>query len=522
MLIPFGVNSQLNLIQQFGLSGESGTTEFNDIIYGSDGFIYLISSSSANGLDGNINVTSFGSSYIIVTKLNSDFDILWQNSYGGTGLEYNGAIKELSNGLLVSATSTSGVSGNKTTQNYGGSDGWVFKIDFDGDILWQSGFGGDDFDEIMNLIISPSEEIYLGIRSFSSISGNRSAQLKGDRDFWIVKINNNGDLIWDKSFGSNGDDAISDLTQLANGNIAAAGASLNGNISFDKTESPYSYLDTWLVCIDTSGIVLWDKTIGGDGAEKDGFLTSKGNDIFLLNTSSSGISGLRTEPLKGPEDLWVSKINDNGNIIWMNYYGGNDYDRASSIHVNQDMLVIDSYSLSNTSFDKTEDSRGERDFWMLITNLDGEVIIDKTIGGTQNDVSPKSIFNDTKILLAGSSTSDNSGDKTIPKFNTDPNSIEVWLVELDASTLNIVQTLDVQPAVYPNPVSDLLTIDLSSYHTLQSITIHNPLGKLVFKENFNSTNDHQSLQVDMTNYSSGVYTVQVIGDNVSKAVKVVR
>lgn len=522
MLIPFGINSQLSLTQQFGLGGASGFTQFFDITHGSDGFIYLMSSTTANGVNGNINVSPYGLSYIVVTKLDSNLEIIWQHSYGGNGDE-SGFIQGLSDGLLIAATSSSGISGNKTVDNYGVSDGWLFKIDFDGNIIWQHGVGGSEYDEILDIKVSPDEvDIYLGFRSYSSTSGNRTAPLKGDRDYWIVKLNSMGDIVWDYSYGSDGDDAIRGLTQLANGNIVAAGSSLNGNVSFDKTEPPYSFMDSWLVCIDPLGTVVWDKTIGGDGGELDGFLAVDENEIFLLSTSTSGVSGLRTEPLKGQWDLWVTKLDENGNIIWMNYYGGDDFDRATSVYINDNMLFINSYSTSNSSFDKTEDTKGGQDYWMIVTDLNGEIIVDKTIGGSLNDVSPKTIFYGDKILLAGSSYSDVSGDKTFPRFNPDLNETEVWLVELDASTLEIIQSSSISPKVYPNPVTDYLTINLSEFASVSKVDIFDYQGKLLLSRDLSNTPNPTTMQIDMSGFSSGMYTVRVYGDNVVRAVKVVK
>jgi hypothetical protein len=193
VLAPFGASAQLNVVQQFGFGGQNGVSSPHGIIYGSDGFIYLMSTSTTDGISGNINVSAYGSAYLVLTKLNTDYDEIWQNSYGGNGHDRNAFIYELSDGILITASSTSGISGNKTVDSFGNEDGWIFKIDFDGNILWQQGFGGTANDQLMAALVTPAEEIYLGFRSQSPVSGNRTAPLKGNRDYWIVKLDNQFD-----------------------------------------------------------------------------------------------------------------------------------------------------------------------------------------------------------------------------------------------------------------------------------------------------------------------------------------
>lgn len=524
VLAPFGASTQLNILDQFALGGNGNSIISNQGVENSNdgGFYTIISTTSSTG-SGNMTELSYGSQYVVLTKLSSTFQIEWQASFGGLQPEGTARVLEVSDGIILAVNSLSGVSGNKTVINYGATDGWLIKLDFDGEILWQKGYGGSDHDNIVFIIESNNGDLLLGFNSSSGSSGNRTAPLKGVNDYWLVKTDSSGEILWDRSYGSNGEERLHGLLELSNGNIILTGHSVDGTISFDKTENQYSFMDAWVVAADLDGNYLWDKTIGGSGFEGGGYSIAIDDTIFVLISSSSNQSGLRNEPLKGSRDIWLSKLDLNGEIISSFFYGGNGYDMVTGVGVyDQDKIVVSSYSDSDMSYDKTENSKGGQDYWVFM--LDKDLIIrgEKTIGGQDADAMSCVISRGNKILLAGNSFSDVSGDKTIPKFNTDPNFFDAWLVELDASTLEIIQSSSISPKVYPNPVTDYLTINLSEFASVSKVDIFDYQGKLLLSRDLSNTPNPTTLQLDMTAFSSGMYTVRVHGDNVVRAVKVVK
>lgn len=100
-----------------------------------DGGFYLINSTSSSGVSGSYNVDTYGSNYIVLTKFDSSLIIEWQQSYGGNNFEDNGRLIILSDGLLLCSHSSSSISGNKSIASFGDSDGWMLKLDFNGNIV---------------------------------------------------------------------------------------------------------------------------------------------------------------------------------------------------------------------------------------------------------------------------------------------------------------------------------------------------------------------------------------------------
>ncbi|TAE31746.1 MAG: hypothetical protein EAZ91_06430 [Cytophagales bacterium] len=107
-------------------------------------------------------------------------------------------------GFLLGGGSISPISGNKTATKYGSYDYWVVKINANGEKVWDKAFGGSDGDNLTSMIATSDGGFLLGGNSVSPISGNKTATNYGVSNCWVVKINANGDKVWDKAFGGSG------------------------------------------------------------------------------------------------------------------------------------------------------------------------------------------------------------------------------------------------------------------------------------------------------------------------------
>jgi hypothetical protein len=520
MLTPFGVNSQLQITDQFGFGGDDFSLNPKINISESGGFYVLFETGSTEGT-GNILSPKYGFSNIVLSKLDSEFNIIWSKSFGGNSSDDFGSFAVLNDGILILASSNSSISGNKTVPTNGGADGWLLKLDFDGEIIWQKSFGGTDHDIPIGLKITTQNEIVMAFRSYSNESGTRTVPLKGSRDFWVVKTDSDGEIIWDKSFGSDGEEILFAIDQLSNGSILLSGASIGASISHDKTEPPYSSVDNWIIAIDSDGDVVWDKTIGGSEQEGRGHVLVINDTIYHLGSSTSDISGLREAPLKGTEDLWLTIIEDNGTLVSNHFYGGNNVDIATGIlHLGANKILLCSRSNSNSSFDKSENSRGGYDFWSIIIDLQGNIIAEKTLGGNFYDELTTGCLDENRLILGGSSTSGATGDKTIPKFHVNNTSFDVWIVELDATTLEVLEYKHPMLLAYPNPVDNFLNLELGNSSTNHKVEVYNTAGVLMWGQNLDGAST--KVKLDFSGFANGVYTVVVKGDLDVRTVKVVK
>jgi len=171
--------------------------------------------------------------------------------------------------------------------------------------------GGSNNDFICSAIPTNDNGYLIGGSSFSNISGDKTQNSRGDSDYWIVKTDNLGNVLWDKTYGgtspnSNESDFLTDLKQTADGGYILFGNS-NSPISGEKTLNAINNsFDFWIIKINNSGIIEWQKVIGGDGDEISANIELTLDDGYLISGySNSSISGDKTENSRGLQDYWI-------------------------------------------------------------------------------------------------------------------------------------------------------------------------------------------------------------------------
>jgi len=191
---------------------------------------------------------------------------------------------------------------------------------------------------------------------------------------------------WDKRFGGTTVDQLNSLQKTADGGYILGGQS-NSGISGDKTVDSWGSFDYWVVKIDANGVKQWDKRFGG--TDYDNLMsiqpTSDGGYI-LGGASGSGIGGDKTEDSRGIVDYWVVKIDANGVKQWDKRFGGTDEDFLLSLQQTADFgYILGGYSNSGIGGDKTEGVLGLQDYWVVKIDANGIKQWDKRFGGTSNE-----------------------------------------------------------------------------------------------------------------------------------------
>jgi hypothetical protein len=180
----------------------------------------------------------------------------------------------------------------------------------DGRIEWDKTIGGNFTDYLYSLQQTSDDNYILGGYSYSNRSGEKSEDIRGYFDYWVVKINDRGNVQWDKTIGGNDDDELRSIEQTMDGGYILGGGSSSAK-SGEKTENNRneSY-DYWVVKLDDNGNFQWDKTEGGSSYD---YLYSvkelDRNRFILAGTSGSPVSRDKTIPSKGSDDYWLVKLN---------------------------------------------------------------------------------------------------------------------------------------------------------------------------------------------------------------------
>ncbi len=254
--------------------------------------------------------------------------IEWENTFGGSEFDaFHGSIALSDGGFLLCGESYSGVSGNKTAPAYGQVDAWVVRLDANGQLVWDKTFGGSGIDTAMCATATPDGGFLVGGFSDSGISANKSSRNYGNNDYWLIKLDATGKRVWDKTYGGGGNDAMTTIYPTVDGGYLLLGGSTSG-ISGNKTSRNYGDFDLWLVKVDAEGNKLWDSSYGGSGRDwtdtlKPVAIAPAADGGFLLGgPSRSAISGNKTSINYGQWDYWIVKVDANGNKMWDASYGG--------------------------------------------------------------------------------------------------------------------------------------------------------------------------------------------------------
>jgi hypothetical protein len=395
---------------------------------------------STSNISGNKTENSRGTDDFWVIKLNASNKIEWDKTIGGSDFDILTSLQQTSDGgYILGGYSFSNTSGEKTQNSKGSADYWIVKLDSSGNIQFDKTIGGNSFDNLFALQQTTDGGYILGGTSFSNHSGDKTENSRGGTDFWVVKLNSSGNIEWDKTIGGSDEDDLSSLQQTTDGGYILGGLSFS-NISGEKTESNKGVADFWIVKLDGNGNIQFDKTIGGSSNDNLSALQQTSDGGYILGGHSfSNISGDKTENSRGSEgfaDYWVVKLTSTGNIQFDKTIGGSDLDILTSLQQTTDGgYILGGRSFSNTSFEKTEDTKGtfDDDYWIVKLGKKGNEQWDKTIGGTEFDEC-YSIKETSKnrYVVGGWSFSNTSGDKT----SDSKGERDYWLVNVFFKTGN--------------------------------------------------------------------------------------
>lgn len=346
--------------------GGSGHDVCQKVIQNDEGFL-LIGESDSNK-SGDKTEDSKGGNDIWLIQIRPDGTFVWDKTLGGSGEDLpKSAIKTADGGYIIAAQSNSNASGDKSENSRGDYDLWIVKIDKLGNKIWDKTFGGSGKDDYPTALIKLKNGNYLvGCGSSSDVSNEHTAPSRGSRDFWIVEFDGNGNKITDKGFGGNASDDLFGIQQVSDGSIFLAGSS-KSEANGDKTTPNYGDSDYWLIKLDKNYKKIWDKTYGGKAQDNLVFIDqNKTGYILIGGNSSSPASGNKTDSVQhGLQDFWLLYLDEEGKQIWDRNYGGASNDVPKDLIPSGDgSYLICGISSSNKSFDKSEDCRGEQDYWI--------------------------------------------------------------------------------------------------------------------------------------------------------------
>jgi hypothetical protein len=395
---PLIICSQNNMALQWQKTYGGSNNEYPFCIKQTldDGFILTGTSSSD---DGNITVNHGYWDFWIV-KTDQLGNIQWEKSYGGSYEDQGESIRQTTDGGYIIVGFSNSNDGD-VTGNHGMEDFWAVKIDQYGNIQWEKSYGGSGMDKGFD-VEQTLDGGYIMTGWSNSIDGDVTGN-HGYTDYWVVKTDPSGNIQWQKSYGGTSNEYVYHIRETLDGGYILCGMSDSND--GDVTEN-HGSSDYWIVKIDSTGVIQWQKSYGGSEGDvaEDIQLTNDGGYVISGETISQ--DGDVTGNHGGASDYWVIKINQSGMIQWKRCYGGFSNDGTSRIQ----QLVDSSYCIAgysqSTDGDVTGNHEGSQDYWVVKTDVSGNIEWQSCFGGSNEDLALDiQLLTDSGFLVAGTSAS---------------------------------------------------------------------------------------------------------------------
>ncbi len=359
-----------SLIWVKSISG-SGHDMGEDIFVDDSGMLYFTGSfnSTVSHFDGNqVNLTSSGQDDVFILKLDSAGSMQWARSFGGSGVDEPEAIRVDVTGNVYNvgrfystADFDPGPSTHQIT-SHGNWDYYITKLSEGGELVWAQGLGSNGNDYILDIEIDNNGNLIMlgnfqGSMNFDPVGTADIRTSNGGRDIWVSKWDGNGNVLWTKTYGGQDDDWGRSLTLAGNGSIFCAGGIENSFVIEEQnsTHSVNSYgsRDGFIQKLNSVGETIWIRTIGGVDFDRIwGLDIDDSLNIFACGEFSSDGLGFNGESIKsnlnqGSTDIFLIKLNNQGNLKWIETAGSIGPEGARGVHVNHltEIYLTGSYSM---------------------------------------------------------------------------------------------------------------------------------------------------------------------------------
>ena len=438
----WGLNLSAQPSQEWsGSYGGEGFEEGQALALSPDGGFVMVGASSSP-ISGVLVDTAYGSNDFLIVKVNSDSTIAWERRIGGDGNDVaNEVLIDSRNQIIVAGRSNSRITGAKTTEVFGFQEIWVVAYDLTGNLLWQQSYGGTGGEEPFSIVEAENGNLFIAGRTDSEPHPSTPQRIDslrgGSSSYWLFETSPVGDFVQEFIYGGNSIDQLWGMRKLEDSSLLLFGTSRSG-LAFDKTSTSFGSSDMWLVRVNQQGIIQNQYTFGGDQAENPFFVTQFSNgDLFVSGQSTSDISGNKSTPARGALDLWCVRFNQNtGDVIWDRTFGGDQDDNAFTGRKNvNDYLVLAGNTRSTSRGATTDAIEGGDDGWLKYISPDGEEIWDITRGGNRRENIRGIIRSeDGGWYLVGESNSDEFYWKNGPSRGTDFNNVrsnDIWYAKLE-------------------------------------------------------------------------------------------
>jgi len=463
--------------------------------------------------------------FLLTTQV-VDAQIMFQKHYGGNADDGGSSVLQTDDGGYI-------IAGRTMSYGNGSNDIYILKTDANGNELWTKTYGGNGWDFPIDMK-KTLDNCYV-------IVGGTSSFGVGASDAFMIKIDNNGDSLWFKTYGGSLDDEAFEVAICEDSGYIISGATCSFADGFAAA---------YLIRTNYLGDTLWTRTYEKKDFNGANSIINTNNDSFLL------VGVTETGGAPGADGIAI-KTNSIGDTLWMNTYGGASYDELYSICEDNN----GNYLLCGTTYNLTA---GSYDVYLVKITTNGGLIWEKSIGGVNADNAYSIIkTSDNNFFVVGSTESYGSGGKDVYliKFNSDGDTIwtktfggagddwassiketadgglvisgctnsygnnyDIYLIKTDANGYSSFETIipiTGRLGIYPNPSNGLFVIEIpEAIKNVGVVEIYNIQGKRIY-EKLLADNSTDKIEIDIRNNPRGIYIICIKGKNYYQSSKII-
>ncbi len=510
--------------------GGTDMDEAYGIAQTADGYIVA---GSAKSNDGDVTIDHGGIDGWVI-RLDQAGQMIWQKSYGGTNGDYLMDVFSTGNGNFLLAGMTASQNGTIEHNPYPETwSYWFMKVDGEGNIIWQTIAGGPNTNWLWAAYPTADGGI-IGVGEIYGAGGDISAHY-GAADAWVVKLDANGLVEWDFTAGTapmpnvaSGIEYGNSVIQTSDGGyLVAANGTVSLNGSLDCVPPPMTGALGILVKLDANGQHVWSRCYGGTTGHESILDVVEVEDGYVYTGIAASTDGdlagcgLHNPNGDRPTDVWVAKIDFEGNMQWQHCYGGSGRDQGISIKAAaEDGLVVLGITPSHDGdISHNYGWQGKSNIWVLRLDEGGQLLHEACYGAavatwvsTRNNLL---VLNNNRIVVAGTTRSkahhppEHQGNVDCGNTHTGSlNNDDWWVFEIYDTTVYVQEQFNTALfKLFPNPATTEAWLQLTENTPLAQaqIELYNPTGRLLYK----AQPTGQFHKIDVAHLPKGLYLVRV-------------
>ncbi len=465
------------------------------------GFIINFSTVSDFGT-GNIDSFCTMSGYrTIFAKYNGDASVLeWSKCYGQAGDSFFSYIFPANDGGVVL-----GGEFNSTVPGYGFL---ILKEDPLGNIIWKHSYSrGTGTGPTDMIATSDGGYMMIGVAYYTdtNFTVHNSGSLNGD--IAIIKLDSIGNKVWGRAIGGSLDEFASKVIEIS-GSYYIVGYTTSND--YDCTGN-HGQNDVYVVRLDNNGNIIWHNDLGGTGEEKGNSVIPNSNGGLVILGATNSTDGDVTHPTAYGGGYWLINLDSSNHIVWNNCYGNNAVSPHSICRgVDNSIWMIGNSGYASGEIDA---AYGDDDAWILHTDSGGNFINAKVLGSTLQDegymIYPLSNGN---VITGGVYSDSNGSFSSVNYYGALDNFLAIFSpFTTQVSQLSITEN-DV--SIFPNPANEVVTIDVSG-QSIYTLEIYDATGSAIYKATAVTGNK----QIAINEWQRGVYCVKLTASNGNVQVK---